>query len=257
MNPKDEASLGRIANIPASGIGRKSLAELTKRLSLTDGSPEEIWNDIRQNPQLKGKAGQGAAELASVMLGVLDVESLAGAINFVMHNCGYMEYLREECPDDCMERLENIRELQSIMPEGDIAEALAQAALFTDHETGLGGGAKVNLLTMHAAKGLEFPVVFLIGFEEGVFPSARAAESRDGLLEERRLCYVGMTRARERLYVSGVMSRLLFGGFQRSSFSRFISEMAGECVEIDDRTKGKRGGGVYAGGGGHGRRWGW
>jgi DNA helicase-2/ATP-dependent DNA helicase PcrA len=257
MNPKDEASLGRIANIPARGIGEKSLAELTKRLSLADGSPEEVWNDIGRNPYLKGKAGRGAAELASIMLSVLGVESLAGAIDFIMYNGGYLEYLRGECPDDWVERVENIRELQSILPEGDIAEALAQAALFTDHETDPGGGAKVSLLTMHAAKGLEFPVVFLIGFEEGIFPSAKSAESQDSLLEERRLCYVGMTRARERLYVSGVMSRLLFGGFQRSKFSRFISEMAGECVKIDDRTKGKRGSDGYVGSGGHGRRWGW
>jgi DNA helicase-2/ATP-dependent DNA helicase PcrA len=257
MNPKDEASLIRAANIPARGIGKKGLADIAKRLSLAGGSPEEIWSGIGRDPSLKGKAGLGAAGLSSAMLGILELESLAGAIDFIMYNCGYLEYLRGECADDWMERIENIRELQSVLPDGDISEALAQAALFTDHETGFEDADKVSLLTMHAAKGLEFPVVFLTGFEEGIFPSAKSMESRDGVLEERRLCYVGMTRARERLYVTGVMSRLLFGGFQRSDFSRFISEMAGEFVEIDDRTTGKRKDRRDADGSGYGRRWSW
>ena len=112
----------------------------------------------------------------------------------------------------------------------------------------------MNLLTLHAAKGLEFPVVFLVGFEEGVFPGARSIDEPGGVEEERRLCYVGMTRARERLYLSGVMSRLLFGEFRRSLFSRFLLELPDECTTVDDRTKG--GGGDVRGGVDR-RRWRW
>jgi DNA helicase-2/ATP-dependent DNA helicase PcrA len=137
--------------------------------------------------------------------------------------------------------------------EGGIAEALAEVALFTDQEVGEAAGSAVNLLTLHAAKGLEFPIVFLVGCEEGIFPSARSLDEPGGIEEERRLCYVGMTRARERLYMSGVMSRLLFGGFQRSPFSRFIFELPDETA-VDDRTKG---GGADVRGGPDRRRWSW
>jgi DNA helicase-2/ATP-dependent DNA helicase PcrA len=107
---------------------------------------------------------------------------------------------------------------------------------------------------MHAAKGLEYPVIFLVGFEDGVFPGARSIEQPDGIEEERRLCYVGMTRARERLYISGVMSRLLFGGFQRLPFSRFIFELPQSSVTVDDRRKGSVG---NACSGGNRGRWSW
>jgi DNA helicase-2/ATP-dependent DNA helicase PcrA len=117
----------------------------------------------------------------------------------------------------------------------------------------------VNLLTLHASKGLEFPVVFVAGMEEGVFPSSRAlAEEEeygdDGIEEERRLCYVGMTRARERLYLSGAKKRRLFGHDKISIFSRFTNELPG-TVRTDDRTA--RGEGSHVFGGNHGRNWRW
>ena len=94
----------------------------------------------------------------------------------------------------------------------------------------------VNMLTLHAAKGLEFPVVYLIGLEEGIFPSARAVGGEGDLSEERRLCYVGMTRARERLYMSCSASRLLFGGIQRNPRSRFINEIPAEVRDFSDEA---------------------
>jgi DNA helicase-2/ATP-dependent DNA helicase PcrA len=256
VNPKDRASLERIANIPPRGIGKKGVSDLAARLDLAEGEPGEVWLGIKKNPPLKGRAGKGVEALSEMMLRILSESTLSGAIDFILYNCGYDEYIRGEFPEDWEERIENIRELASIMPEGDIAEALSQAALFTDQEVGREDGAKVNLLTMHAAKGLEFPVVFLVGFEEGIFPSARSIESSRGVEEERRLCYVGMTRARERLYISGAMSRLLYGNFQRSPFSRFIDEIPKNCVKMDDRTKFQRGGGIVRGGN-NGRRWSW
>ncbi|MDR3254442.1 MAG: UvrD-helicase domain-containing protein [Synergistaceae bacterium] len=256
VNPRDGASLERIANVPKRGLGKKSAEDVANCLAHAEGTAEEIWAGMEKTPPLSGRAGKGASLLASLMGGILAEETFEGAIDFIMYNFGYEDYLRDEFPDDWEERSENIRELLSIMPEGNIAEALAQVALFTDADSD-DDGSRVNLLTMHAAKGLEFQVVFLVGFEEGIFPSGRAVEeSSDGIEEERRLCYVGMTRARERLYLSGVMSRLIFGTFQRSSFSRFIFELPDDKVTMDDRTRGLKGGGDVRGGG-HGRRWSW
>lgn len=254
VNPRDAVSLERIANVPPRGLGKKSADGLAAYLKAAAGDPESLWKEMRDNPPGKGKARSGASALADGMLGVLRAGTMEGAINFILYNCNYEEYLRSEFPEDWEERSENIREIMSAMPEGDIGNALAEAALFTDQEVSRDDGDSVGLLTMHAAKGLEFPVVFLVGFEDGVFPGARSIELPDGIEEERRLCYVGMTRARERLYISGVMSRLLFGNFQRLPFSRFIFELPQDNVTVDDRRKAV-GGNAHSGG--NGRRWSW
>jgi DNA helicase-2/ATP-dependent DNA helicase PcrA len=254
VNPRDMASLERIANVPSRGLGKKGVADLANYLAAAEGDPSEVWSELMRNPPLKGRAGRGVAELAGAMLEIAGEDALESAINYILYNYGYEEYIRGEFPDDWEERLENIRELSSIMPgEGNIAEVLAEVALFTDQEVGDAAGSAVNLLTLHAAKGLEFPVVFLAGCEEGIFPSAHSLDEPGGIEEERRLCYVGMTRARERLYMSGVMSRLLFGGFQRSPFSRFLFELPDDAA-VDDRT---RGGGADVRGGPDRRRWSW
>jgi DNA helicase-2/ATP-dependent DNA helicase PcrA len=257
VNPKDAVSLERVANVPPRGLGKKGTADLASYLASAAGVPESLWKEMRDNPPLKGKARAGASDLAGMMLGILRAETMDAAINFILYNGKYEEYLRGEFsdkPDEWEERADNIRELLSVMPEGDIASVLAEAALFTDQEVSYEDGDRVNLLTMHAAKGLEYPVVFLVGFEDGIFPGARSIESPVGVEEERRLCYVGMTRARERLYISGVMSRLLFGNFQRLPFSRFLFELPSGSVTVDDRRKGM---GDNAYGGGNRRRWSW
>ena len=256
VNPRDRASLERIANVPTRGLGKKGVADLADYLALAAGSPEEVWEEMHRTPPLKAKAGKGAAELAGVMRRILEEGRMAGAVEYVLYHAGYEEYLREACPDDWEERVENVRELLSVVPEeGEIAEVLAEISLYTDQELDEEEQDRVSLLTLHAAKGLEYPVVFLVGLEEGVFPTARSLDEPGGIEEERRLCYVGMTRARERLYISGVMSRLLFGGFQRSPFSRFVFELPDACVQVDDRTQRKDGGHAY--GSAHRRRWSW
>jgi DNA helicase-2/ATP-dependent DNA helicase PcrA len=242
-NPRDRVSLDRIANIPPRGLGKKSVAEIAEYLAESEGEPGEIWAGMLRRPPLRGKAAAGASGLAGVMAGVCRSETLESAVNYILYNCGYSDYIYEKYPNDCEERLENAQELISVASgEGSVAEALAEVALFSDQRSLDSGGACVNLLTLHAAKGLEFPVVFMPGLEEGIFPTSRAQYDPDAMEEERRLCYVGMTRARERLYMSGAMSRFIFGEYRREPFSRFFGELP-DAVEIDDRTK--KGGGFF------------
>jgi DNA helicase-2/ATP-dependent DNA helicase PcrA len=237
VNPRDAASLERIANVPSRGLGKKSVSDLARHLVTAQGDAAAVWEATRDAPPLRGKSAAGAADLARVMSEINSSDSMESAVRHILYNCGYEIYLREEFPDDADERLENVLELLSIMPdEGSVAEALAEVAIYTDQEAMDGEDERVNLLTLHAAKGLEFPVVFIAGLEEGIFPSVRAVEDDDDVEEERRLCYVGMTRARERLYLTGAARRRLFGQDRLSRFSRFAHELP-SAVVTDDRTR--------------------
>ncbi|MCF0248069.1 MAG: ATP-binding domain-containing protein, partial [Synergistes sp.] len=133
-----------------------------------------------------------------------------------------------------------------------IAEALTEVPLITDQDSQSEVEDAVNLLTLHAAKGLEFPVVFLIGLEEGIFPNFRSFTGDSDVEEERRLCYVGMTRARERLFMSCASSRLLFGALQRNPMSRFLGEIPDSVKNFEDE-----GGGWRADSRSEKRRWQW
>jgi DNA helicase-2/ATP-dependent DNA helicase PcrA len=255
VNPKDEASLERVANIPPRGLGKKSVSKIAAFLRKAEGGPGEIWDGLCAGARLEGRAAEGAEDVSRVMREIRAAPNLAEAVDYALRDAGYADWLMGEYHEDYGERLENVRELVSIMPEGgSIADGLAEAAIYTDQETA-GEGPRVNLLTLHASKGLEFPVVFVAGMEEGIFPSSRVLEENDdGVEEERRLCYVGMTRARERLYLSGAKKRRLFGNDKISAFSRFTDELP-DTVKTDDRTA--RGEGSYVFGGNHGRNWRW
>jgi DNA helicase-2/ATP-dependent DNA helicase PcrA len=257
VNPRDAASLERVANVPPRGLGKKTVSRIAEFLRDADGEPDEIWESLPLGARLKGRAAEGVADLSRMMGRIRGASSLKEAVDFALYDAGYIDWLSGEYHEDYAERLENVRELVSIMPEGgSIADGLAEAAIYTDRETAEGEGPRVNLLTLHASKGLEFPVVFMAGMEEGVFPDSRALDD-DGLdvvEEERRLCYVGMTRARERLYMSGAKKRRLFGRDNISGFSRFTNELP-DTVRTDDRSA--RGGESYVFGGNHRRNWRW
>jgi DNA helicase-2/ATP-dependent DNA helicase PcrA len=254
VNPRDEASLERVANVPPRGLGKKAVSDLAKYISLAEGDASEVWAEMESAP-LKGKAAKGAMDLARAMAEINKEESLASAVNYILYNCGYEAYLTEEFPDDWEDRLENVLELLSIMPDdGNIATALAEIAIYTDQEAMIGEDGRVSLMTLHAAKGLEFPVVFVAGLEEGIFPSSKATEKDDSAEEERRLCYVGMTRARERLYMSGAHRRRLFGQDRISESSRFARELPGTVV-ADDRRR--HGGNSNVFRGNNRRNWSW
>lgn len=242
VNPRDAVSLARIANVPPRGVGKKSVEVLSACLARYGGEePADIWRDIEKNGcGLKGKSETGAKQLASEMLAILALShDPREAINTILNEQGYEDYLKADHPEDWEERVENVLEILSLMPEdGDIAEILTEIPLYTDQDSADVVAEGVNLLTLHAAKGLEFPIVFLVGFEEGIFPGARAVAGESDMSEERRLCYVGMTRAKEKLFISGSSSRLLFGGIQRNPASRFIGEIPASCRELKDDTMG-------------------
>lgn len=258
VNPFDRVSLSRIANIPARGLGKKSLEKVFEFIdSSVPLPPEEFWSSAASRKIIDGKAGAGFQQLAEHLARILHKsDDLNDILVYILDTMGYEAVLRNDDPEGWEERVENIRELRSIVPSGgDLSEMLAEAALFTDLETlNLEEGNAVNLLTLHAAKGLEFPVVFLVGMEEAVFPHFKCLEDREGMEEERRLCYVGMTRAEERLYLSGGRSRRLFGTTFRNGLSRFLWEIPDRFKRVDDRGEEEK---IHVGFSGNRRRWGW
>ncbi len=149
-----------------------------------------------------------------------------------MQESGYLDRLKESRDEEDAERLENLEQLLAAMeefseknPEAGLSEFLEQVSLVSDLEQGEAGKPSVTLMTLHAAKGLEFKAVFMIGMEERLFPHVRALDDLDGMEEERRLCYVGMTRARERLYLLNARRRYLFGQEQCNLPSRFLKDI--------------------------------
>jgi DNA helicase-2/ATP-dependent DNA helicase PcrA len=151
--------------------------------------------------------------------------------------------------------VDNIRELLSVTSSAEgLERMLAEIALVTDLDLVPDEAESVSLMSLHAAKGLEFPAVFMAGLEEALFPHYRCIDDPDGLEEERRLCYVGMTRAEERLYLTAAGSRVLFGTIQRNGFSRFLWEIPEEFKETGEMSGEEA---SYAGDRPYGRRWGW
>lgn len=260
VNPLDGASLSRIANVPTRGLGKKSLEKLSSILaSFPAMEAEQVWSVLSSGKDLDltGKAKTGAMELATHMENILRKSGcFRDVLLYILDSIGYEDQLKKDDPDGWEERVENIRELGSLISTGgDLAEVLAEVALFTDFETtDMDDMGAVNFLTLHAAKGLEFPVVFLVGLEEAIFPHFKCLEDQDSLEEERRLCYVGMTRAEEKLYMTGARSRRLFGTVFRNGLSRFLWEIPDGTKNVDDRGEEEM---SYASFGRDRRRWGW
>jgi DNA helicase-2/ATP-dependent DNA helicase PcrA len=181
--------------------------------------------------------------IASLAADVTD-RSVSSALTLVLDKSGYLQALREERNEEAEARIENLMELVSAAREYESREADATLGGFVDRlsllseadEAEGAAEAKVWLMSMHAAKGLEFPVVIVAGMEEGLFPHSRAAESEEEVEEERRLCYVCITRARERLILTGAARRRTFGDYQPTEPSRFLDEIPADLVERVDAT---------------------
>ncbi|HET7629912.1 MAG TPA: 3'-5' exonuclease, partial [Candidatus Saccharimonadales bacterium] len=180
-------------------------------------------------PGLPTKALSGLKSLGNILTDLVarrDDSSLFELINAVIKRTGYLDYLDDGTPRG-EDRVANVKELLSDAeqrPDTGLAEYLEEVALVSSQDSETGEGA-VTLMTLHAAKGLEFPVVFMVGMEEGLFPSAQSVYEADKLEEERRLCYVGMTRAKEELLLTTASSRLTFGARSYNPPSRFLADM--------------------------------
>ena len=240
-NPADEVSLKRIINVPARGIGNATVDRISSLAASTGTSfytalGESIVTGLLGSAP-RGKVASFAAMMERFREMVVD-GNLPDICRAVMEESGYMARLRESHDQDDAERLENLEQLLVAMeefsekdPQAGLSEFLEQVSLVSDLELGEQGKPSLTLMTLHAAKGLEFKVVFMIGLEERLFPHVRALDDLDGMEEERRLCYVGMTRARERLYLLNARRRYLFGQEQTNQPSRFLKDIPAELLD--------------------------
>ncbi|HJQ08242.1 MAG TPA: UvrD-helicase domain-containing protein [Candidatus Saccharimonadales bacterium] len=228
--PEDRVSFARIVNVPARGIGAKSLEHFYSWQQTTGKTLFEALTEVGTCGLITAKAKKGLSELAdivSVLRELIDTTPPAGIIDSLIRRIDYLAFLDDGTPQG-ESRQENVKELISVAQEYQelgLAGFLEEVALVSDVDQADFNGNAVTLMTLHAAKGLEFPVVCMIGMEETIFPHSRALYDQFEMEEERRLCYVGMTRAREELYMIYATSRMLYGGVQHNPPSRFLSEI--------------------------------
>ena len=244
-NQNDDASFERVVNTPTRGIGERSV-EKVREVARQFNKP--LWLAAKQILEDKGLPARASNALQSFidLLENMQAETcempLHEQVDHVVHNVGLIEYYEKEKTEKAQARVENIEELITAargfdydqseleVPMDELTAFLTHAAL----EAGEGQAAEwddcVQLMTLHSAKGLEFPLVFMVGMEEGLFPSQRSLEEEGKLEEERRLCYVGITRAREQLVLSSAEHRRLYGQDLYPSASRFISEIPEHLV---------------------------
>ena len=245
-NPRDAVSFGRIVNVPRRKIGDKTVAEVERLARRRGVTPFEAVASLL--PDAEGiNAGAAAALEAFHRL----IEGLRAAstalplpqlVERVLTDTGYRDHLRDGTPEG-EERWANVTELTGLAaehaelePPTGLTRFLEQVALVSDVDSLDGGGAGVTLITLHQVKGLEFPVVFIAGLEEGLLPHIRALEAGEsGIAEERRLTYVGITRAQRRLYLLHAFRRHLYGAPQLAAASRFLDELPKELLDIPGR----------------------
>jgi ATP-dependent DNA helicase UvrD/PcrA len=263
INPHDDVSLRRVINVPTRGIGKgvmdavenigpagaidESLPLLAAGLAPAV-SANSLWARLvrgLEDRAFTGRAGASLAVFRDLIVSLTDMarrESVSIAIGKMLDQSGYLQDLRDERNEDAEGRIENLaelvsaaREYESREPEPSLGGFVDRLSLLSDVDEEQGSrDARVWMMTLHSAKGLEFPVVIMAGLEEGLFPHSRSSESEEELEEERRLCYVGMTRARSRLVLTGAARRRTFGEYHASNPSCFLDEIPDEL--IDRRT---------------------
>ena len=243
QNPQDDISLKRIINVPRRGIGLRTIEKIEDRASLKEESIYSVLIDIEDNSDISRKARSSISEfvdLMSTLRSFRDVYSVSQIIEKVLDATGYIDELEKEKNGEGEDRIENLKEFISVALEFEsnnedksLESFLTNVALNSEPSEEDEETDKVSLMTIHSSKGLEFPVVFLAGMEEKIFPISRAIQSmRDSEIEEeRRLCYVGITRAKEELFLTLTKRRTLYGRTNPSVASRFIEELPEECVE--------------------------
>jgi DNA helicase-2/ATP-dependent DNA helicase PcrA len=245
-NPADEVSLKRIINVPARGIGNTTVDKISAQSTRQGNTFFDALHDATHDGLLSASPRGKVASFVALLEGFRESaasSSLAELARAVMQGSGYLDRLKNSRDEDDAERLENLEQLLAAIeefseknPDAGLSEFLEQVSLVSDLEQGEAGQPSVTLMTLHAAKGLEFKAVFMIGMEERLFPHVRSLDDLDGMEEERRLCYVGMTRARERLYLLNTRRRYMFGQEQCNPPSRFLKDIPPEL--LDDAGEG-------------------
>jgi len=258
VNPDDEVALKRIVNVPKRAIGDTSIGHVDRFAEAQGIGFMEALRRSRDNARLSNRARNAIAEFVTLMDHLADriAEGPRVTIEAVLTETGYLDWVRSERTIEAMGREENLKELVSAVTEfeetgpmslgpaewldldgvGRLQLFLESVQLVADVDS-LDSSAVVTLMTLHNAKGLEFPVVFMSGMEDGVFPHIRSLGDPVELEEERRLCYVGMTRAQDRLYLTRAWSRNLWGQNQYNGASRFIGELPEPLVDKRKRAK--------------------
>jgi DNA helicase-2/ATP-dependent DNA helicase PcrA len=259
INPHDDVSLRRVINTPARGIG-KGVMESIEKVERSAGhedlpllavglqpalSENSLWAKLVRGLAGRVFTGRAAASLSAfrdLIVGLTEIarqEPVSTTIGKMLDRSGYLQDLREDRSEDSETRIENLAELVSAAREYEGRDSEASLGGFVDRLSLLSDvdeeqgtkDARVWMMTLHSAKGLEFPTVVLAGLEEKLFPHSRSAEDEEELEEERRLCYVGMTRARRKLVLTGAARRRVFGEYQSCEPSRFIDEVPADLVD--------------------------
>jgi DNA helicase II / ATP-dependent DNA helicase PcrA len=244
-NPDDTLSLKRVINVPRRGIGKSTLEKFDQAAQTLGGVPLwEILSDETSAKTLAGRSSKGVLEFAGLIKKYreqLDQVKGSEIIQGVLEDSGYLDSLKSEGTDEAFERIANVQELYNAAlqfeeenEDTSLLAFLSNASLASDLDNTNEGQEKVSLMTLHSSKGLEFPVVFLVGMEQGLFPNFRSLEDPAAIEEERRLCYVGITRAKERLFISHARMRRLYGNTREpASPSLFLGELPTEYVNTN------------------------
>ena len=254
QNPADNISLTRVINEPKRGIGDKTLEKLATLAGVRDVSLFEVLTDDEIVESLPAKAVAGIREMVSAIVAYSiekDNMKVSDIYDGLLVRTGYLKGLEEQNTIEAEGRIENLLEFKSVIydfekdnPLLTLTEFLERVALMSDIDNHDADENAVTLMTLHSAKGLEFHVVFMPGMEDGLFPGWRSFDKPDGIEEERRLCYVGMTRAKEKLVLTSAEQRTLYGRTDYTRESQFIKEINKDLVEAEgiSRTRENRGG---------------
>ncbi|MBD2136409.1 DNA helicase PcrA [Anabaena sp. FACHB-1237] len=241
-NPSDTVSLMRVINTPRRGIGKATVDNLIAAAQQLGTTFWEIISDETSVNTLAGRSSKAVNNFAAIIQKwqeQMKIIPAADVLQGILEDSGYIEDLQNQGTDEADDRISNVNELNNAIlqfqeeNEGDdisLQAFLQSAALSSDLDNLKEGQTAVSLMTLHASKGLEFPVVFLVGLEQGLFPGYRSLQDPIALEEERRLCYVGITRAQERLYLSYARERRLYGTREPAMRSQFLDELPEELL---------------------------
>jgi DNA helicase-2/ATP-dependent DNA helicase PcrA len=239
-NPADTVSLLRVINTPRRGIGKSTIDNLVGAARELGTTLWEILSDETSVNTLAGRSAKSVNNFAAMISrwqAELATMPASDILQGILEDSGYVQDLMSQGTDEAEDRVQNVQELFNAVrqfeeenEEVSLGDFLASAALSSDLDNLKEGQAAVSLMTLHASKGLEFPVVYMVGLEQGLFPNYRSMNDPSALEEERRLCYVGITRAQERLFISHARERRLYGNREPAVRSQFLEELPEELL---------------------------